>query len=142
MNIKFITKILIFVVMLSSQSYAFWGSSNIDTVKNGTLNFNPNITVEEAFKNYKNFTSVTWDDEDGTNGAKLVVVKGKLSDKIVKELRAYGDIIMQYYFLVDGDNFELIQVAANNNGRLTPTATRGYPQTIEDALRGLYENRD
>lgn len=142
MNIKFITKVLVLVVMLSSQSYGFWGSSNIDTVKNGTLNYNPNITVGEAFKKYKNFTSVTWDEVDGTNGAKLVVAKGKVTDKIVKELQTYGDLYMQYYFLVDGDNFELIQVAANNNGRLTPTATRGYPQTIEDTLRGLYENID
>jgi len=140
MNIRFITKVLVLVAILSSQSYGFWGNSSIDKVKNGAFNINPNITVEKAFDRCSNFTSVSWTDEDGRNGEDLVVVKAKLTNKIVRELRASGTIIMQYYFLVDGDNFELIQVVANNNGRLTPTATRNYPETIEKALQDVYAN--
>ncbi|MEA3352300.1 MAG: hypothetical protein U9Q33_00590 [Campylobacterota bacterium] len=133
-------KIILIFALLVSQSFGFWGSSSIDKVKNGAFNFNPNITVEKAFNKCSNFTSVSWSEEDGRNGENLVVAKAKLTNKIVRELRASGSIYMQYYFLVDGDNFELIQVAANNNGRLTPTATRNYPETIEKALQDIYNN--
>jgi hypothetical protein len=135
-------KLVIYLMMifLSSQAFGFWGSSSIDKVKNGVFNINPNITVEQAFNKRSNFTSISWSEEDGRNGENLVVVKAKLTNKVVQELRASGTIYMQYYFLVDGDSFELIQVAANHNGRLTPTATRNYPETIEKALQDIYNN--
>lgn len=135
-------KLIIFITMIvfSSHVYGFWGSDSIDKVKNGAFNINPNITVEQAFNKCSNFTSVSWSEEEGRNGEDLVVVKAKLTNKIVRELRASGTIYMQYYFLVEGDNFELIQVLANNNGRLTPTATRNYSASIEKALQDIYNN--
>jgi len=141
MNIKFITKVLVLVVMLSSQSYGFmgFGSNNIDIVKKGRLQYNENITLEEVFDNLKGCESIKWyEDKHRQTGDDLVVIKCNLDKNIKEKLNFYGDLYANYYFLIDGDEFEFFGSWTFVNGRSQQTSGIEMRGTRDATLQKLY----
>jgi len=143
MNIKFITKILVLVVMLSSQSYGFMGSgsNNIDTVKEARYNYDESITFEEALSKNSGFSSVEWIEKKDKYGRTLVAAKAQLTDKEKNSLKVEGDVALMYAFYVDGDDFELDSVLIFENGRMSSIASPHVYGSRESALKTLYANR-
>ncbi|WP_148624686.1 hypothetical protein [Aliarcobacter cryaerophilus] len=72
----FIIFISIFIQNLMADEYAY-------RVKKGTLPINPNITLEQAFKNYKNFEGTEW---------------VSLEDNGVIAIQAISKLTQQYLF--------------------------------------------
>lgn len=68
-------KIIISCLFLASFSFS---SDYIYMVQKGTLNFNKNITIEQAFKNYKYFEEQEWE-SFVDNNIRFVNVVSKLS---------------------------------------------------------------
>jgi hypothetical protein len=141
MNIKFITKVLVLVVMLSSQSYGFWGNDNIDIVKNGKLQLNENITLGEAFENHKGFTAVTWHKDKTKTGQDVIFAKCKLPESTVKSLGWSGDSFFHYYFTMNGDDFTLTEVWALHNGTGVMNGGAKYPGSLEARMKEIYSGK-
>lgn len=72
---RLLKKIIISCLFLASFSFA---SDYIYMVQKGTLNFNKNITIEQAFKNYKYFEEQEWE-SFVDNNIRFVNVVSKLS---------------------------------------------------------------
>lgn len=62
------------------------GCSDVDTVKNGILNFDNSITVGEAFDKYSYFSDTDWEDFKTSNGRKIVQVTGEFNDNYIKKM--------------------------------------------------------
>ena len=87
------------------------GCSNVDTVKDGTLNFDNSITVGEAFDKYSYFSDTDWEDFETLNGRKIVQVTGEFNENYIKKMGQTkqfekASLIVQFKINKD-DTFEI-----------------------------------
>jgi len=134
-------KLILILLMLITQSYGFFGfgSSNIDTVKNGRYSYNKDITIEEVFNKSSTFSSIEWTEKKVKNGQIVVMVKGKLTEKEKSGLQVDGDVYMIYGFEVNGSSFKLTNIYALNNGSLSRVASLKIYGSIKSSLKLLYK---
>ncbi len=93
------------------------GCSDIDTVKDGTLNFDNSITVGEAFDKYSYFTSTNWKNFETSNGRKIVEVTGDFNNEYIKLMGwtkqfAQASLTVQFKINKD-DTFEVSAIGFN-----------------------------
>ncbi|MFY4788256.1 hypothetical protein ACOTVV_11195 [Aliarcobacter butzleri] len=78
MRVNFRLLFIVFITVLCMQNLL--ADENAYRVKKGTLPINPNITLEQAFKNYKNFEGTEWESLD-ENGLIVVQAISKLTQE-------------------------------------------------------------
>jgi len=93
------------------------GCSDVDTVKDGTLNFDNSITVGEAFDKYSYFTSTSWKNFETSNGRKIVEVTGDFNNEYIKLMGwtkqfAQASLTVQFKINKD-DTFEVSAIGFN-----------------------------
>jgi len=76
-------KLLIVGVFLSLM---VTGCSDVNIVKDGTLNFDKSITVGEAFDKYSYFSDTDWTDFKTSNGREIVQVAGEFNVDYIKKM--------------------------------------------------------
>jgi hypothetical protein len=90
------------------------GCSNVDTVKDGTLNFDNSITVGEAFDKYSYFSDTEWTDFETSNGRRIVQVTGIFNDDYIKKMgwtKQFSEVSLIVQFKINKDDtFEIVAI--------------------------------
>jgi hypothetical protein len=123
-------------------AFILGGSSTIDEVKDGTLGSYKSLTVGEAFDNYSQFKSTSWESFETSNGKRVVQFNGDI--RIPQRLKDNGsskaELIVQF-LINDDDSFELnaMQINAVENGR---SVSQNMYAMADGILAKIYNNEN
>jgi len=114
------------------------GCSEVNTVKDGTLNFDNSITVGQAFDRYSYFSDTDWEDFETSNGRKIVQVTGEFNDDYIKKMGwtkqfKEASLIVQFKINKD-DTFEIAAIG------LEATDLKGKTKKV-DLGQGMSNNQ-
>ena len=116
------------------------GGSTIDEVKDGTLGGYKSLTVGEAFDNYSQFKSTSWESFETQNGKQVVQFKGDV--RIPQRLKDRGSskaVLIVQFLINDDDSFALnaMQMNAVENGR---SVSQNLYTMADGILAKIYNN--
>ena len=125
-------------------------SNDVNTIKNGTLEFDKSITVGQAFDKYKYFSSTKWKSFSTDNGKKIVEVKGDFKNEYLQHMKwedkfASASLIVQFTINKD-DTFEISALAfdfltRNGDKERRDIGERLTTRQFNTLLKELYNNK-
>jgi hypothetical protein len=123
---------------------------NINTVKDGTLNFDTSITVVEAFDNYKYFRKTKWEEFETDNKRSVVQVDGYFTQEYLNLIKrdkkfTFAKLIIQFK-INKNDTFEIAAIGfelTRTNGK-TEKIDAGKDMNnrqLNNMLQEIYNNK-
>lgn len=116
------------------------GGSDVDCVKEATMNGYKSLTVGEAFDNCSAFKSTSWESFETQNGRRVVEFKGQMIIPDVPHLKGTKDAVLTVQFLINkDDSFEVqaVGIEAVENGKKT---TMNMSYMADKIIAKIYNN--